>query len=233
MPNVSLCTQENEVHYNPWVEPPFFCKLTLNDDSVVEIEGSGELTSAMTEEYSATCVSLETGELCTSIGADVFHNKKSGGGSLSLTSVTLSDSITEVGVEAFWNCQNLSNLELGNGLVSIKTYAFYGCDTLTSLDIPDSVTFIGEQAFYACGDLTAITIGSGITEIANWGFGNANDLETIICKAPTAPTIGSGTFYSVKINGTLYVPQGSTGYEAWMDTGNYYLGKYNWTKVEQ
>ena len=25
----------------------------------------------------------------------------------------------------------------------------------------------------------------------------------------------------------------TTGYDTWMGTGNYYLGKYNWTKVEQ
>jgi hypothetical protein len=31
----------------------------------------------------------------------------------------------------------------------------------------------------------------------------------------------------------LYVPTGSTGYNVWMGTGKYYLGKYGWTKVEQ
>jgi len=30
----------------------------------------------------------------------------------------------------------------------------------------------------------------------------------------------------------LYVPEGSN-YNTWMSTSNYYLGKYNWTKVEQ
>jgi hypothetical protein len=29
------------------------------------------------------------------------------------------------------------------------------------------------------------------------------------------------------------VPSGSSGYDVWMGTGNYYLGKYNWTMVEQ
>jgi len=29
------------------------------------------------------------------------------------------------------------------------------------------------------------------------------------------------------------VPSGSTGYDVWMGTGDYYLGKYNWTKTEQ
>jgi hypothetical protein len=58
-------------------------------------------------------------------------------------------------------------------------------------------------------------------------------LANIISLATTAPTIQSITFYGVKTNGTLTVPQGSTGYDTWMGTGNYYLGKYGWTKVEQ
>jgi len=36
---------------------------------------------------------------------------------------------------------------------------------------------------------------------------------------------------NVKTNGTLHVPSGSD-YSAWMSTSDFYLGKYNWTKVE-
>jgi len=68
---VSYCVQENEVHYNPY---RLFCKLTLNNGIVKEIEGSGELTSAMTKSYSATVVSAEIGEACTSIGEKAFSN---------------------------------------------------------------------------------------------------------------------------------------------------------------
>ena len=48
-----------------------------------------------------------------------------------------------------------------------------------------------------------------------------------------APTIQSFTFRDVKTGGTLTVLSGSAGYDVWMGTGNYYLGKYTWTKVEQ
>jgi hypothetical protein len=54
-----------------------------------------------------------------------------------------------------------------------------------------------------------------------------------VSNAITAPTIQSNTFQYVKTGGTLTVPQGSTGYDVWMGTGDYYLGKYGWTKVEQ
>ena len=62
---------------------------------------------------------------------------------------------------------------------------------------------------------------------------NCSGLTSITSLATTAPTISYLTFYDVKTGGTLIVPQGSSGYDAWMSTGDYYLGKYNWTKVEQ
>ena len=39
-------------------------------------------------------------------------------------------------------------------------------------------------------------------------------------------------FQWVKTGGTLYVPIGSY-YYTWMSTERYFLGYYNWTKVEQ
>ena len=130
LPNVSYCVQENEVHYNP-LPQPFFCKLTLNDNSVVEIEGSGELTNAMTVDYKTTCVSAEIGELCTSIGVRGFA------GFYALTSATIGDSVTSIGEYAFTHCS-------ANNFVSIE--------------IPSSVTTISASAFEECYNLTNVTI---------------------------------------------------------------------------
>jgi len=132
LPNVSLCAQENEVHYNPYVVPPFFCKLTLQGDSVIELEGSGELTQAMvSSQYKNNLVSAEIGKLCTSIGARAFNECSS------LTSVTIPDSVT-----------------------SIYNGAFMSCTSLTSVIIPDSVTFIGDVVFYGCMELESVKVES-------------------------------------------------------------------------
>lgn len=64
-------------------------------------------------------------------------------------------------------------------------------------------------------------------------FTNCSSLTSITSNATTAPSIQSSTFQSIKTGGTLYVPIGSSGYDTWMGTGNYYLGKYNWTKADQ
>jgi hypothetical protein len=81
-----------------------------------------------------------------------------------------------------------------------------------------------------------VTIGSGVTSIGSSAFYQCSGLISITSLAMTAPTIfatGDTVFMGVHNNGTLYVPIGSSGYDRWMQNANYYLGLYNWTKVEQ
>ena len=128
---------------------------------------------------------------------------------------------------------SIGTIEFDGDVTSIGNYAFYSCTGLTSIEIPDSVTSIGQYAFTGCTGLTSVIIGSGVTSIDNSAFNGCISLTSITSLATTAPTINSWTFYRVKTNGTLRVPIGSTGYDEWMGTGDYYLGYYNWTKVEQ
>ena len=116
---------------------------------------------------------------------------------------------------------------------SIGDYAFYDCTSLASITIPSGVTSIGEGAFADCSGLTSIEIPSSVTSISGFAFADCRDLYSITSQATTAPTIQTTTFQNVKTGGTLSVPSGSTGYDVWMGTGNFYLGQYNWTKVEQ
>jgi hypothetical protein len=128
----------------------------------------------------------------------------------------------------------VGTIQFNDSVTSIGENAFYSCSGMTSLVIPNSVISIGPDAFSFCSGLTSCTIGSGVTSIKGYVFRYCMNLSSITCNATTAPTISNVTFWSgVKENGTLYVPIGSSGYDVWMDTGDYYLGKYNWTKVEQ
>ena len=102
-----------------------------------------------------------------------------------------------------------------------------------SITIPDGVTTIETFAFSNNSALTNVTISSSVTTIGADTFTNCTSLTNITSLATTAPIIQSSTFANVGTNGTLTVPVGSTGYDVWMGTGDYYLGKYNWTKVEQ
>jgi hypothetical protein len=52
-----------------------------------------------------------------------------------------------------------------------------------------------------------------------WGCG---DLETVICRAATAPSLGFNVFRSIRSNAVLYVPTGS--YESYSSAWKYCFG---------
>ena len=96
---------------------------------------------------------LEIPSGTTKIGYGAFRGTN-------LTSVTIPDSVTEIGSYAFYDCDNLTSVTIGSGVTEIGGYAFYGCTSLASVTIPDSVTEIGKYAFYGCDALTSVTFAN-------------------------------------------------------------------------
>lgn len=77
---------------------------------------------------------------------------------VSITSITLPDSVTSIGSYAFHGCKELNEITLGDGINSIGNGAFLECIGLTSVTIPSGVTSIGEHAFANCAQLASVTI---------------------------------------------------------------------------
>ena len=96
--------------------------------------------------------------------------------------VLFSDSITDMGYNAFNNCANLTNVQIAKSsrLTSISNYAFYNCKKLASIDIPNSVKSIGFSAFAKCNSLTSITIPDSVTTIGKRAFFSCDSLTKVI-----------------------------------------------------
>ena len=77
-------------------------------------------------------------------------------GCTSLTSVTIPNSVTEIGWRAFEGCTSLTSVTIPNSVTWIASQAFDGCESLTSVTIPNSVTSIGWEAFSYCPSLSTI-----------------------------------------------------------------------------
>ena len=74
-----------------------------------------------------------------------------------LKEITLPDTLTKIGAEAFYFCP-IEKLELPEGLQKLDHKAFFGCKRLKNVYIPESVTYLGEEAFHGCNWLEYLEI---------------------------------------------------------------------------
>lgn len=123
--------------------------------------------------------------------------------------------VIAIGDNAFCDCSGLRSITIPESVTSIGDYAFRGCSGLTSVTILGSVTTIGSFAFADCTDLTSVTISKGVTTIGDYAFRKCAKLYEFICKPIDDPRIGGSSYDGISSWCKLYVPKGSTGYDAW------------------
>ena len=169
------------------------------------------------------------------IPSDVTEIKNLFSGCTSLTSVTIPDSVTSIGIYAFSNCTSLTSVTIPDSVTSIGSYAFFNCSSLTSVTIPDSVTSIGRDAFGHCTSLTSVTIGDGVTSIGDAAFYKSTSLSEVYCKPLAPPTplllyesLGWCAFDNNASGRKIYVPRESVeSYKSaqyWRNYASYIVG---------
>lgn len=191
LPNVSICTTEGDVHYNPSTPPTpletrLVCKYNVEDtyptqlcfsDSVSQfsaIEIDGVVQPSVVDSYTFSTAGEHT------------------------VKYTLTDP-TSIGDDAFYGCGNLTSIDIPNGVTTIGSNAFQNCINLTSIVIPSGVTSIGGQAFYS-SSLTRLNsdvdgvfnIPNGVTSIDYYAFNSTYPTSVTIPNSVTS--IGFGAF---------------------------------------
>lgn len=113
-----------------------------------------------------------------------------------LTGITIPDSVTYVGSNAFSSCYgiktakmptlaihamnkfNLETVKLTSG-DTIGDNAFRYCEKLKSIVLPDGITSIGDSAFTYCRELISINLPDSVTYIGSSAFQGCSMFESI------------------------------------------------------
>jgi hypothetical protein len=128
----------------------------------------------------------------------------------SVSSVTIPDSVTTIGNNAFDSCGGLAHVTIGNGVTNIGEYAFIWCGNLLSVTLGNSLTTIGNNAFRYCTRLPSVTIPASVTSIEEYAFTWCTDLRGVYFEG-NAPQLASYVFYAAD-RATVYYLPGTTGW---------------------
>lgn len=208
----------------------FVCNISswadsYTEDGIIYLLNTSEHTAVVKDVVSkdiavANIKRRVDGYRVTSIGYGAFQR------CVSLTSVTLPNSVTNIADWAFGCCKSLTSIALPDSVKSIGNSAFYECSSLTSIELPvtpkSRMIDIGDYAFSGCGSLKSITFppfyaiklrtgGYAFADIdisiGDYAFTDCKSLELIKFKGYKVPTIGREVFRDVNPYAIVVVPQ--------------------------
>jgi hypothetical protein len=102
-----------------------------------------------------TSITLPNSGMFTTIAQDALSSTR-------ISSITIPNSVTNIGIDAFFDCENLTTVNidpLNSSLASIGDSCFLRCIALTSIKIPvkfNGSNIIGPAAFRNCSSLSKV-----------------------------------------------------------------------------
>lgn len=129
--------------------------------------------------------------------------------------LTLGRNLRTIGESAFCESTYTGSLTIPDSVVEIGERAFYQCENLNgTLTLGKNLRTIGKKAFSGCAFTGSLTIPEGITEIAIGTFSSLYQSSGMFTGKLTLPstlkTIGASAFSYTDFSGELLIPDGVT-----------------------
>lgn len=110
---------------------------------------------------------------------------------------------------AFYGCETMTSVSIPDTVQEIGYGAFYDCLSLQEVTIPDSVTILGEQAFSYCVQLKTVQLSDHLSELGQQAFYNCQELTTV-CLPQSLSVLGDYVFEGCLALESLEVEAGNT-----------------------
>ena len=230
LPNVSYCIVQDEVHYNPWIDPILIVKYNVVNDSNptmlyfyisdggITVNGAAMFDKVELDgtEMSITDLDTASGQYQLSEGEHTARYKLK---DPTFIGIEMDMSTQQMNIGAtFMQCNAISEVNIPNTVTTINNFAFSYCGRLTNITIPSSVTTIGQEAFCACSGLTSIIIPDSVTTIGNNAFGYCDRLTSITI-GNNVTTIGEYAFQRCISLTSVTIPDSVTSIGNWAFSG--------------
>ena len=126
-----------------------------------------------------------------------------------LRKIKLSSNLEEIGSYAFMDCISLTSITIPDSVIKIECGVFEGCDELEKIKLPNNLEAIPSSIFNGCIALTSITIPDSVTVIEEWAFRDCSSLYNVTIP-DTVTTIGSEAFYGCIMLWSITIPDSVT-----------------------
>lgn len=96
-----------------------------------------------------------------------------------LNDINIPDSVTSIGDDAFLYCTSITNIIIPNSVKRLGRSAFYGCCNLKKVILSESLTDLNQMVFFDCVSLTSVYIPDNVSSIYSNAFGKCKNLESV------------------------------------------------------
>lgn len=179
----------------PKEDPDFDFTLLTDGTYAVSVKEEAKQAETLTvpSEYDGVAV--------TSLSRRAFYGMKK------LTGITLPETVTSVGVEAFKGCTALTEIDL-TPVTKLAKSAFEDCASLKKVTL-GQIAEIPDWCFADCGALTDIALPDTLEKVGNYAFSQCTALSSVVF--PTQKTLKIGDYaYSYAGITELKIPANAT-----------------------